>query len=118
MWTVSKEFRFEAAHSLPHLPEGHKCRNVHGHSYKVVIVCAGDLSPDKSWVIDYAEISDAVLPLIELVDHKNLNDVINIHTTAENIAYWFWRKLQSKMPSLESVQVWETPTTCCTYKPR
>ena len=117
MWTVSKEFRFEAAHSLPHLPDGHKCKNVHGHSYKVVVVCTGDLKPNMSWVVDYAEIKASTQPLIDQLDHQNLNDILNTHTTAENLAFWFWSRLESALP-LHSVEVWETPTTCCTFQPR
>lgn len=115
MWTVSKEFRFESAHSLPHLPEGHKCRNVHGHSYKVVIVCSGCLNIANAWVIDYADISAAVKPLVDLLDHQDLNRILDGPTTAENLAYWFWCGLHLDLP-MESVQIWETPTTCCTYR--
>ena len=28
---IWKEFTFEAAHLLPNVPEGHKCRRLHGH---------------------------------------------------------------------------------------
>ena len=34
---LTKEFRFEAAHCLPNTPEGHKCRRLHGHSFKVTV---------------------------------------------------------------------------------
>lgn len=118
MWEVSKIFRFEGAHSLPHLPEGHKCRNIHGHSYQVEVICSGDLIPDKSWVIDYADISKATLPIIERLDHQNINDVINITSTAENLAFWIFMKLMKEIPCLKEVRVYETPTTCCAYRPR
>jgi 6-pyruvoyltetrahydropterin/6-carboxytetrahydropterin synthase len=117
MWTVTKEFRFEGAHSLPHLPPEHKCHHLHGHSYRVAIECQGDLIPDKSWVIDYADIAAAVEPLIEALDHKDINDVILIPSTAENIAYWIWAKLHHVIP-VAAVHVYETPTTCATYRPR
>ncbi len=115
-WTVSKSFHFDAAHSLPHLPESHKCHHPHGHSYKVVVYCSGDLDSEKSWVIDYADIKSAVQPLVDLLDHKNLNDVILMHTTAENIAFWFWTKLHKVIP-VSRVDVHETHDTCCTYAP-
>lgn len=116
MWTVSKEFRFEAAHSLPNLPETHKCHHLHGHSYTVRIHCSGHLVPDKSWVVDYADIKELTQPLIESLDHKNINDVILIATTAENISFWFYRKLFEKLP-VSQVDVEETPGTCCSYRP-
>jgi 6-pyruvoyltetrahydropterin/6-carboxytetrahydropterin synthase len=116
MWTISKTFRFDAAHSLDHLPEGHKCKRLHGHTYQVTIYCSGDLIPERSWVVDYAEIKTAVQPLIDKVDHNNLNDVLMLHTTAENIAFWFWWNLKDKIP-VTKVDVKETPDTCCTYTP-
>lgn len=115
MWTVSKEFHFDAAHSLPHLPPTHKCHHLHGHTYKVVIHCSGDLIPDKSWVVDYADIKSAAQPLVDLLDHKNLNEVLNTHTTAENIAFWFWWNLKDKLP-LKRIDVHETTGTCCSYE--
>jgi len=116
MWTVSKEFHFDAAHSLPHLPPTHKCHHLHGHSYKVVIHCSGDLISDKSWVIDYADIKSAVQPLVDMLDHKDINEVLLIHTTAENIAFWFWTKLYKSIP-VSKVDVHETHDTCCSYQP-
>lgn len=118
MWTVTKEFSFEAAHSLPHLPATHKCHRLHGHSYRVVIVCRGDLQPDYSWVVDYAEISDVMVPIVLQLDHQNLNDILGIHTTAENLAYWIYRKLMAALPTLYAVHVMETANTNVIYCPR
>jgi len=117
MWTVSKTFHFDAAHSLPYLPPSHKCHHLHGHTYTVVVHCQGDLIAGKSWVVDYADISAAVSPLIEKLDHKNLNDILPINTTAENIAYWFWAELTKTLPCVSQIDVHETTGTCCTYKP-
>jgi len=36
-----KTFRFDAAHTLPCVPEGHKCSRMHGHSYRVDIHVVG-----------------------------------------------------------------------------
>ena len=113
MFTVSKDFRFEAAHSLPHLPEGHKCRNLHGHSYRVRIEVDGELD-ERGFVIDYAEISAVMRPIIERVDHENLNEILAAPTTAENLAKWFWQQLPTPM-KCNRVHVYETPTTCATY---
>ena len=54
--TLSKSFNFEAAHDLPTFPEGHKCRRLHGHSFKFDVECTGDVDPAKGFLIDYGEI--------------------------------------------------------------
>jgi len=115
MWTISKEFNFDAAHSLPHLPSTHKCHHLHGHTYKVVIHCSGGLIPDKHWVIDYGDIKKSVQPIIDLLDHKNLNELLPIVTTAENISQWLYEQLEGKIP-LSRVDVHETTGTCCSYQ--
>jgi 6-pyruvoyl tetrahydropterin synthase/QueD family protein len=64
---LRKSFQFEAAHLLPELPRKHKCRRLHGHSFKVEIVVTGECDPKLGWVMDYAEITKAFRPLWEEV---------------------------------------------------
>jgi len=116
---VSKEFRFEAAHCLPHLPEGHKCRRPHGHSYKVVVICRGPLD-HRGFVVDYAEIAEAWKPLDELLDHHDLNQVFLDNrgdgpTTAENLAAFIYPRLKRSLPTLYQIEVHETATTVVRY---
>jgi 6-pyruvoyltetrahydropterin/6-carboxytetrahydropterin synthase len=66
---LEKTFRFEAAHWLPNVPEGHKCGRMHGHSFRVTIVISGKVDPMTGWVIDYGEIKEAFSPLEEQLDH-------------------------------------------------
>lgn len=115
-FTISKEFRFEAAHSLPHLHPKHKCFRLHGHSYVLVVHCQGPLDPELGWVIDYADIASKVDPIINRVDHRNLNDLITGPTTAENLAVWFHDQLKGELP-LEAIEIQETASTSVVYKP-
>lgn len=116
-YTVSKEFSFEGAHSLPHLPEGHKCRNVHGHSYKVIVVVASaSLDPARHWVVDYADISTVVDPIIARLDHQNLNDILSVPSTAENLAKFIYDGIKGALPHLASVEVKETEKTSVIYR--
>ena len=108
---ITKSFRFEACHSLDHLPEGHQCKRMHGHSYEIVVGVTGDLVPGLDWVQDYAVISAYVRPLIDMLDHRNLNDIMTEKTTAENLALWFWERLAIGLPLLSLIEVRETPTS-------
>ncbi len=114
---LRKTFQFEAAHLLPHLPESHKCRRLHGHSFKVEIAVVGACDPKLGWVMDYAEMSDAFRPLWDQLDHRYLNDVLGLENpTSENIAAWIWEHLRPKMPLLAEVVVAETCTARCVYR--
>jgi 6-pyruvoyltetrahydropterin/6-carboxytetrahydropterin synthase len=114
---LRKTFQFEAAHLLPHLPESHKCRRLHGHSFQVEIVVAGEIDPKLGWLIDYAEISDAFKPLFQRLDHYYLNEIEGLENpTSENIAIWIWKKLKPSLPRLSEVVVAETCTARCVYR--
>ena len=113
--TVGKEFRFEAAHSLPHLPEGHKCRNLHGHSYRFRVDITGPID-GRGFVIDYAEISAAVNPIVLKLDHQNLNDIFACATTAENIAMWLLKEVENRLGRCDRITLWETPTSVVIFE--
>jgi len=114
---LRKTFQFEAAHLLPHLPKSHKCRRLHGHSFKVDIAVTGDLDRQLGWVIDYADISAAFKPIWERLDHRYLNQVPGLENpTSENIALWIWNELQPRLPLLSEVSVAETCTARCIYR--
>ncbi len=112
---LSKEFRFEAAHSLPRVPPDHKCARVHGHSYAVVVRVSGPVDPHMGWLIDYADLDRAFAPLRERLDHRYLNDVDGLENpTCEAIAAWILGKLDIPGAHISSITVKETPTSHCT----
>lgn len=114
---LRKTFQFEAAHLLPHLPKSHKCRRLHGHSFKAEIVVAGECDPGLGWLMDYAQISEAFKPLWEKLDHRYLNEIPGLENpTSENIAVWIWNRLKPKVPELTEVVVAETCTARCAYR--
>ncbi len=114
---LRKTFQFEAAHLLPHLPEFHKCRRLHGHSFQAEIVVAGECDPQLSWLMDYADMNDAFKPLWEQLDHHYLNEIPGLENpTSENIARWIWERLRPRLTLLTEVAVAETCTARCTYR--
>src|ERR1041384_6845541 len=106
---LRKTFPFEAAYLLPHLPESHKCRRLHGHSFKVEIVVAGEGDPKLGWLMDYGEIHEIFKPLWAQLDHHYLNEIAGLENpTSENIAVWVWTRLRPRLPLLTEVVVAET----------
>ncbi len=114
---LRKTFQFEAAHLLPLLPEDHKCRRLHGHSFKVEVVVEGECDPELGWLMDYAEVSRAFKPLWEQLDHRYLNEVAGLENpTSEVIAVWIWERLRPELPLLAEITVAETCNSACTYR--
>lgn len=115
---ITKSFSFDSAHFLPHVPENHKCRRLHGHTYTVVLGLEGPLDEKLGWVQDYGEVSWAMAPLLEALDHRLLNDIEGLENpTAEILAAWIFEKLSARLPLLTDVTVKETPRTSAVYRP-
>ena len=79
---------------------------MHGHNYIVEIEVRGEVSPMFGWIVDFSFIDNTIKPLIEQLDHRHLNDIID-NPTAENIAQWIMDN--HKPHFIWSVKVWETP---------
>ena len=113
---IFKAFSIEAAHRLPNAPPGHKCQRLHGHSFQIEIHVAGPVDPIRGWVIDFADISAAVGPLIAQLDHQYLNEIEGLEIpTSENLAEWIWTRLTGALPLLSKVVVKETCTAGCVF---
>jgi 6-pyruvoyltetrahydropterin/6-carboxytetrahydropterin synthase len=114
---LTKDFRFEAGQMLPNVEGGHKCGRIHGHSFKVEISVEGDVDPKTGWIYDHARIGEAMRPLLEQLDHAYLNDIEGLENpTIENMAAWFWKRLEPHCPGLCEIVIHETPTARCTYR--
>ena len=72
---LAKTFRFESAHLLPNVPADHKCRRLHGHSFRATVRVTGAVDPHTGWVMDYADIARAFEPVRLALDHRHLNEI-------------------------------------------
>lgn len=113
MIELNRTYTFEAAHRLPKVPTGHKCGTMHGHSYRLTVTIAGTIGDD-GMVMDFADIDAAVRPLVDLMDHRTLNDIID-NPTSENLATYLWCALTKVLP-LAAITVSETERSSATYR--
>lgn len=112
---IVQGFEFHAAHHLPAVT--HKCRRIHGHTYKIDLHVEGEVSEEFGWVMDFYDLEAAFQPLMEQLDHRMLNEVEGLENpTAEHIGAWIWHKLKPQIPGLCQVVVWETSTSRAIYK--
>lgn len=113
---IFKIFTIEAAHHLPNVPEGHKCRRLHGHSFRIEVHVSGPVDQQAGWVLDFADVSAAFKPLFAQLDHYYLNEVEGLENpTSENLSKWIWQRLKKELPGLSKVVVQETCTAGCSY---
>ncbi len=114
---VFKVFQIEAAHYLPNVPEGHKCRRMHGHSFVIEVHVSGPLGEESGWVMDFADIKAAFDPLYRQLDHRLLNEIEGLENpTSENLARWIFERLKPALAGLSQVVVRETCTSGCIYR--
>lgn len=113
---LAKTFRFEAAHDLPTFPDGHKCRRLHGHSFRFDVIVAGDVDPQRGYLIDYGDIKRVVDPIVRRLDHYYLNEIPGLeNSTSENLSHWLWEQIKPHLPLLARIIVYETCTSYCEY---
>ena len=115
--TLTKTFRFEAAHRLPKVPAGHKCGRLHGHSYQVDVIVKGTPNPETGMVIDFADITKAWEPLHLTLDHYYLNEIEGLENpTSEVLAEWIYRRIKPSLPELSAIYVHETCTSSARFE--
>ncbi len=119
-WLISKEFRFEAAHKLPH--HDGKCQRLHGHSWIGRVYIKGnklhETGTKQGMIIDYGDIKTYLKPLLEnYLDHHYLNETTGLlNPTSEAIAKWIFERLEEQgLPGLYSVEIRETCTSSAIY---
>ena len=111
---VQRIFDFEAAHKLPHHPG--KCKDLHGHSYRLVVSVEGPVDPRSGMAIDFSDLKAIVVQhAVSKLDHKYVNDLID-NPTAEAMAVWIWDRLKPELPGLAEVELWETRKCSVIYR--
>lgn len=97
-----------AAHRLD-LGYESPCQNLHGHNWIITVYCKSETLDANGMVIDFAHISNNVK---DLLDHKNLNDVLTFNPTAENIAYY----LTTIIENCYRIDIQETENSFASYE--
>ena len=111
---VKRAFAFEAAHRLPQHPG--KCRELHGHSYRLVVTVDRPVDPGTGLAIDFSELKEIVTrEVVDRLAHRYVNALIE-NPTAEVMAEWIWRRLVEPLGGLSEVELWETASCAVVYR--
>jgi len=111
---VKVAFDFEAAHRLPHHPG--KCRELHGHSYRLVVTVDRPVDAATGMAIDFADLKEIVRQrVVDRLDHTYINDQID-NPTAEVMSVWIWKALAEPLAGLVEIELWETRNCAVVYR--
>ncbi|MGA8027801.1 MAG: 6-carboxytetrahydropterin synthase QueD [Bryobacteraceae bacterium] len=120
MFEIYVEHTFAAGHALRNYHG--KCENVHGHNYRVQVGIEGPALDDNGLLYDFAELKKRLRETSEYLDHQFINDLKpfdRLNPSAENIAKFICEEIQKDLKTalVSYVRVWETDTSCATYRP-
>jgi 6-pyruvoyltetrahydropterin/6-carboxytetrahydropterin synthase len=110
MISIFKDFSFDAAHFLPYVPEGHKCRRLHGHTYHLRVFVKGPVANPEGWIMDFGDLKKALQPVLGRLDHHLLNEIPGLENpTSEVLVQWLAQKLTALVPNIWKLELKETP---------
>ncbi|MCF3948425.1 6-carboxytetrahydropterin synthase [Acidiphilium sp. AL] len=116
MFELTKDFRFEAAHTLDRRIDAEPSRRIHGHSYRAEVSLRG--APDShGMVMDFGLFGAELARLRDRLDHRFLDDIETIGpATLENLCLFIWRSLAPACPNLARVAVFrDSEGESCAY---
>ena len=106
MYELSKQFWFEAAHTLHRTIEAEPSKRIHGHSYRAVVTIAGQADPASGMVMDLGLFERALEVARDGLDHRMLDDIEGLGpATVENLCSWIWRRLSDDLPGLARIAI-------------
>jgi 6-pyruvoyltetrahydropterin/6-carboxytetrahydropterin synthase len=123
MYEVTVEREFSSGHYLRNYKG--KCENPHGHNYKVRIALCGETLDKAGLLLDFRDLKQVMMPVIDRLDHQMLNDLepfTEINPSAENLAKYFYDQTNQQLTAMTDGRVrvkectlYETDTTTATY---
>lgn len=117
MYELSKQFIFDAAHTLSRKIEADSSRRIHGHTYLAEVTIRGHADPATGMVMDVGLLGQLLETTREALDHRFLDEVPDLGpATMENLCAWIWARLAPACPDLHRVSISRASNQdCCTY---
>lgn len=117
MFELSKQFRFDAAHTLQRTVDAEASKRIHGHSYRAEVTVRGESDPATGMVVDLGHLERALEDARNDLDHRFLDEVADLGpATMENLSAWIWRKIAAECGGLSRVTVYrDSSGDVCSY---
>lgn len=111
MYELTKQFRFDAAHTLERAIHAEGSRRIHGHSYRAEVTLRGFPDPQSGMIVDTSFLELKLHEVHEALDHRFLDEINDLGpATMENLCSYIWRSLEVEIPTLHSVAVFRDST--------
>ena len=106
MYELSKQFLFDAAHTLHRKIETESSLRIHGHSYRAEVTLRGQPDPSTGMIMDVGNLERELEAVRDALDHRFLDEINDLGpATLENLCRWIWVKLEPGLPALWKVSV-------------
>ncbi|MAM39492.1 MAG: 6-carboxytetrahydropterin synthase QueD [Erythrobacter sp.] len=117
MYELSKQFRFDAAHTLDRIVQTESSRRIHGHSYRGEVTLRGRPDPESGMIVDVGILERELESVRDALDHRFLDDINDLGpATMENLCRWIWERLKPSFPALTKVSVYrDSNSDACSY---
>lgn len=117
MFELSKQFRFDAAHTLDRSIQTESSRRIHGHSYRAEVTVRGRPDPVSGMIVDLGMLEQRMEDARDALDHRFLDEINDLGpATMENLSRWIWNRLRSEIPNLHRVSVYrDSSGETCSY---
>ncbi|WP_448589906.1 6-carboxytetrahydropterin synthase QueD [Thermodesulfobium sp.] len=120
MYTLIVEDTFSSAHFLTY-NDNTEFEPIHGHTFKVSVEISGNSLDEFGMLIDFRIIKKKLKEIIDVFDHKLLNEVVTFSPTSENLSKYIFDEFEKflknyKGINVNSITVWESQTTCAKYQ--
>ncbi len=117
MYELSKQFRFDAAHTLHRVVQTESSRRIHGHSYRGEVTLRGTPDPASGIIVDVGILEGELERVRDALDHRFLDEINDLGpATMENLCRWIWNRLKPSLPALSKVSVYrDSNSDACSY---
>jgi 6-pyruvoyltetrahydropterin/6-carboxytetrahydropterin synthase len=117
MFELSKQFRFDAAHTLQRSIDTEPSRRIHGHSYRAEVTVRGRPDPVTGMVVDLGLLERTMAEARDALDHRFLDEINDLGpATMENLSRWIWDRLSPEVGNLFKVSIYrDSSGEACSY---
>lgn len=117
MFELSKQFRFDAAHTLDRSIDSEPSKRIHGHSYRAEVTVRGRPDAVTGMVVDLGLLDRTMADARDALDHRFLDEINDLGpATMENLSRWIWDRLSPEISNLFKVSVFrDSSGEACSY---